>query len=507
MKNRSFTILIFAFVLITQSLFAQNKTNDLNTYFSALAENRQFNGNVLVAEKGKIIYEKSFGYADFPTKRLNTKNTAFPIASITKTITSTAVFQLVEKGKLNLSDPLVKFFPEFPYPEITISHLLSHTSGLTYYDILQFLIDSQSNKVFSNADFVSALVAKKKALLYKPGDSFNYDNATFAILALLVEKISGTPYDNYVKTNILKPAGMKNTFSRPFTLQGNPTNKENEKFVVSQFYPNYYSDVPIRANTNKILSGNWQADKIVGYGDYVSTTHDLLKYDEALYNGKLLKDATLTEAFTSVKLNNGKDNPLLYGLGWAVEKDTSFGKIVYHGGNLQRLSCVLLRNTTKRQTVIVYDVAQNIAVRSALNAIKILNGESLPIPKKSIAKIYGRVLVTEGKEAAKTTLQKLKNDTANYDLNEDELNTLGYDFVGDDKPFFLPKEPKLEEALEVFKITTDLFPRSWNAYDSYGEILLKTGQKEEAIKMYMKSIELNPNNESGKKILEELLKK
>ena len=130
-------IVILLLITVT-NIVAQNKQKDLDNFFSTLSQNQQFNGNVLIAENGTIVYEKSFGYADFSTKRPNTANTSFPIASITKTFTSTAILQLKEKGKLQLEDAVIKILSDFPYPDITIKQLLSHTAGLPIYDSLFF---------------------------------------------------------------------------------------------------------------------------------------------------------------------------------------------------------------------------------------------------------------------------------------------------------------------------------------------------------------------------------
>ena len=143
----------------------------------------------------------------------------------------------------------------------------------------------------------------------------------------------------------------------------------------------------------------------------------------------------------------------------------------------------------------------------ASNALKILNNIPVPYPKKSIAKIYARVLLSNGPDAARDTLNRLMGDTVHYHLSEDEMNSLGYDFMGginNPNPYRFSEESKYAEAIEIFKLNMQLFPGSWNVYDSYGEALLKVGQKEEAIKMYKKSIELNPKNEGGKEVLEKL---
>jgi CubicO group peptidase (beta-lactamase class C family) len=505
--KRSFIILL-SFFACSHFLHAQNAEAALRKYFSALRESQQFNGNVLVAEKGKIVYEQSFGYSDFKNKDLNRPNTLFPIASLSKTITATGILQLAQSGKLNIADPVVKYLPEFPYPVITIRHLLSHTSGLPPYNAF---FDSTKKlhpeKVFTNADFMKGLIKNKRALIYQPGEKGNYDNINFIVLALLLEKVSAMSYSDYIQKYILKPAGMTNTSFCPLKIQY--AQSRNTRFAFPHLYPHLYSDSLVRANTVPYVISYWHAYNFNGFGDYVSTTHDLLKYDAAYYNGTFLNSKILNEALTPVKLNNGTNNPGNFGLGWEIEQDTSLGKLVYHSGAATGLSCILLRNVSRHQTIIVFDNAHYNAHEIALNTLKVLNGVQVPYPKKSIAKIYAKTLLNKGANAARDTLNILQKDTLRYFLSEDEMNSLGYDFMGgsnNPNPYHFPEERKYNEAVETLKLNMELFPNSWNVYDSYGEALLTVGKKEEAIRMYQKSLELNPKNEGGRKVLEQLLK-
>src|SRR5678809_423666 len=143
----------------------------------------------------------------------------------------------------------------------------------------------------------------------------------------------------YIQENVLQPAGMKNTIFFPLKMQYSQTN--NDKFAFPHLFPHMYSDTMLKANTVPYIVSYWSAYDFSGFGDYVSTTHDLLKYDEAYYSGSLLSKTLLDDAFTPVKLNNGKNNAANFGLGWEVEEDTSLGKVVYHSGAATGLSCVL----------------------------------------------------------------------------------------------------------------------------------------------------------------------
>jgi CubicO group peptidase (beta-lactamase class C family) len=494
----------FFSIFIAQSVFGQSKQKTIDDYFLALVKNQQFSGNVLVIEENKIVYEKSFGYADYTTKTPNTPNISFPIASISKLLTATAILQLIEKGLLKITDPVIQYLPDFPYPEITLRHLLSHTSGLPPYNAYfdQYKREDPS-KVFTNKDFIPGIVANKQPLIYQPGEKGNYDNINFIVLALIVEKLTGIPYKAYIEKNILQRAGMNETSFFPLPEQFNRAQIKNYAFP--HVYLHLYDAKPVKSNSIPYVRAYWHSYGFNGFGDYTSTMRDLWKFDNALYSNQLLKQQTLEEAFVPVKLNSGENNADEFGLGWEIEKDTSLGKLVYHSGAAMGLSSNILRNITKHQTVILFDNTHFNAHDNASKVMMLLNGKKVDTPKKSIAKVYGNILLSKGAIAAKESLETLKRDTVNYYLSEDEMNSLGYDFMGNNNPYHLPERHLNRQAVETLKTNVDLFPGSWNAYDSYAEALLAAGQKAEAIKMYQESVKLNPANENGKKILEKLL--
>lgn len=471
-----------------------SRTKALDNYFSALHKNKQFNGNVLIAEKGKIIYEKSFGYADLEVKRLNNKNSSFPIASITKTITSTAVLQLKDKGKLKITDLVTKYIPEFPYPTLTIKHLLSQTSGMPILDDIFFPVtDKAPDTLLTNADLLSTLIREKLPLRSQPDEEFLYNNINFNILALLVERVSGLPFGEYLDKYVFKPARMSSSSLSHFFSRNDKNLSNLYAFKHTYSAKIEKPDTSAEFNTSR---GIYRFN-LSGHGDIISNTHDLLRYDQALYKGKLLKTATLKEAFTPVKLKNGTYGNQRYGLGWVIPPDTLLGKIVRHDGGLPGGRTILLRNTDRYQTIILFDNNANNVIPYANNALNILNYISVPRPKKNAAKIYGTSLANPGLTDSKLTLLKLRNDTLTYHFDEDEMNSLGYEFMADQQ---------IENALQVFKTNIELFPSSWNVYDSYAEVLLEQGRKEDAIKYYQKSVELNPENENGRKILKNLVK-
>lgn len=487
------------------SVPGQSQQQVIDNYFKALVKNQQFTGSVLVIENNKIVYENTAGFADYTTKTPNKAGIHFPVASISKLFTATAILQLKEQGKLNIADPVSRYIPEFPYAAITLTHLLSHTSGLPPYNAFFDKVKNENpNKTFTNRDFMPGVVANPQPLIYQPGEKGNYDNINFLVLALVVERVSGMPYQDYIEKNILHAAGMTETSF--FPLPGQFDGRKIKDFAFPHVYLRSYETAPVKSNSIPYVREYWHSYGFNGFADFVSTTRNLWKFDNALYNNLLLKQQTLEEAFIPVTLNNGSINSDYFGQGWEIEKDTTLGKMVYHSGAAMGLSSNLLRNITKHQTVILFDNAHFNAHENASNFMMLLNGKKVAMPRKSIAKLYGNSLMHQGAKAANELLERLKKDTANYYLSEDEMNTLGYDFMGNSNPYHLPEQHFYKQAVETLKKNVDLFPNSWNAYDSYAEALLADGQKEEAIKMYQKSVELNPGNENGKKILDKLLR-
>ncbi|MGZ4037774.1 MAG: serine hydrolase domain-containing protein, partial [Bacteroidia bacterium] len=174
----------------------------LDTMFSKMAVGKNFNGAVIVSKNGEVVYQKAFGYADKEHNIPLTDTTLFQLASVSKVITATSVLMLLEKGLIKLDDKFSDYFPEFPYPNITIQHLLSHRSGLPNY--IYFLNDLVSNKTtkLSNSEVLKLMAERQPKVYLKPDKAFNYCNTNYALLALLVEKISQRPFSEFLAEEI-----------------------------------------------------------------------------------------------------------------------------------------------------------------------------------------------------------------------------------------------------------------------------------------------------------------
>lgn len=482
----------------------KNTTGLLDSLFQSLHQYGQINGTVLVAEKGNILYKQSFGYADYPGKKLNGDSSRFSTGSVAKIFTSIAILQLKDRGKLKLDDPLAKYLPWFRYPEITIRHLLSHTSGLPDYELYGKLVDKNPEKIFSNTDIPSSLKIWEKPLYFKPGEKWQYSNTNFSLLALLVEKLSGMTFQDYLDKKIFQPAKMADTYFLIDTMKVSDKNRVN-----NYQYPALFATEP--QDVTGIRKLHWRLYNLsgfIGQGNIITSARDLLNFDQALYGNKIINTATLEEAFTPTRLNNGENanadigiGKASYGLGWFIFADTTAGKVVWHGGGVPGAVAIFLRNITQKQAVIVLDNAFSEGIyQSGVNALNILDHKPVIIRKKSLTQEYGSSLVKKGADLAFCRLFQLRSDSVHYYLDEDQMNLLGYQLL-----YEATFEGHNQLAMEVFKINTLLFPSSYNVYDSYGEGLLKNGYREEAIIMYRKALELNPENTESKEALKRIL--
>ena len=310
-----------------------------------------FNGNVLVAKQGNVIYQKAFGYRNYDTKELLDNNSVFELASLSKQFTAVCILLLKDKGKLQLSDSLRKFFPELPYSNITIKQLLTHTAGLPEYESA---MDSMWNhkKIAFNNDVIKFLAEKKIPVDFKAGEKCEYSNTGYVMLASIIEKVSGQSFKDYMQQNIFKPLGMEH--SRVYN-----TRRSQHEIIPNYAYGFVYSD-----SLKKYLLPDSlpqydfviYLDGIVGDGIINSTTSDLLKWDRALKNHTLLNEATQNDMFSphalldTISVNNPTN--LFYGYGEFIGKD-EFGDYTSHSGSWPGYRNYIIHYLEKDITIII----------------------------------------------------------------------------------------------------------------------------------------------------------
>ena len=487
MKNFNCFLLILLFPVL---IFSQDKVKSANELIDKYCELEMFNGSILVSEGNSILLERTFGYADYKEGQQLNINTTFELASVSKAFTAMGILILVDKGMLSLDDSLRNFFPQLTYSNITIRNMLTHTSGLPDY-IQLFEEKWDHKKVAANNDIIQMLSVHKPPIEFLSGQKWNYSNTGYALLASIIEKVSDKKYSDFLKENIFVPLEMNSTSI--CTAQSQSIAKNQAKGHIKE---------PMFANKMQLVSDLKKYDLvyylggIVGDGAVNSNVKDLLKWDEAFINGKLISKELMAEALTPVILNDGKNTETDYGFGWVIKKNITDETEIYHDGGWPGFITRNYINLDKKRVLIVlsnsFSSKNNLIAEGLKN---IFEGQKYNLPKKSFAITAGKYLNENGSKDFTEYVDRIikSND---YSVSEMEINLLGYQFLGLEKN---------AEAIESFKLNVELFPNSWNVYDSLGEAYMKSDENEQAIKNYQKSIELNSDNENGKKQLQQLL--
>lgn len=330
--------ILFFLLLVSTNVLSQQERFD-----SLFTAQKDFSGVVLIAENGKPIYHKAFGYREFANQIPLQTSDIFELASVSKQFTAMIIMMLKEKGKLNYDDSVSKYL-EISYKGITIRHLLTHTSGLPdYQDIMDKYWDK--SKVAGNPDCIEYLNKYAPPKHFEPGEKYEYSNTGYMLLAGIAEKASGKDFIDMCRSWIFRKLKMKSTDIR--TLE---EKKATKNFAIGHMYVEERSKW-MRADS--FPSSNytiWLGNR-KGPGRISSTAADLLKWDKALYTEKLIKQSTLQEAFAPMKLNDGSLSN--YGFGWELRNDPSFGKIVQHNGDNPGYKTQIIRYVDKKKTIIL----------------------------------------------------------------------------------------------------------------------------------------------------------
>lgn len=460
---------------------AQDKAAKIDELMKVYHDSGYFNGSVLVAENGKVIYKKGFGFANMEWNVPNTPDTKFRIASIVKQFTATLILQLVEQGKIKLDGKITDYLPDYRKDtgnRVTIHHLLTHTSGIPDFPNQPGFIENVSRNPQKVADFVKKYASGD--LEFEPGTKYNYSNSGYFILGAIIERVTGKTYEQVLKEKIFDPLGMKSTgYDRHAT-------------VLSKRASGY----------EKTLAGYVNApylDMSIPYsvGGLYSTVEDLYLWDKALYSDKILS-AKSKELMFKPNLEN-------YGYGFNIEK-VMLGEtkqtvpVIYHTGSINGFGTVIFRLVKDQHLIVLLDNTSqwrsNNKLRAAITNILYDQPYSLSLPKRSIASTLYNTIIEKGAGAFTKQYRDLKaGQSATYDFSESELNTLGYELI---------RMNKIKEAIEVLKLNVESYPQSANVYDSLGEAYMINGDKELAIKNYKKALELNPKNSGAMTALEKL---
>ena len=332
---------------------------DKKAMMEALAEKAYekggFNGTWLYAENGEIVSKGALGWRDAEDTLPMQEDTIFEMASITKMFTATAVMLLVREGKLGLDEALTEIFPEYPYPGVTIRHLLTHTSGIPDFDVEELVTEvrEQQGQIPANGSVFHAICARREAPRRAPGEEFCYSDIGYTMLAHTVETVSGMPFEAFVQKHIFAPAGMKDSGIYHTRRDGRPSDRFARNMVLENgaFVPSERSRF---------------ADYVVGSDglngcDYLYTTiFDMLAWDKALREETVLTAKEQETMYALYRLNNGEiagadEDDDGYAFGWAVANEPENGFIVRHSGGMPGLETWFERFVDKNRVLVVLD--------------------------------------------------------------------------------------------------------------------------------------------------------
>ena len=469
--------LLTLLVLISQLAYAQSKEKQTEAFLLRQMKDLKIPGlQAAVVQNGKIVFNKSYGIANLQDNIPADNQTIFAINSCTKAFTGVAIMQLVEEGKLNLSAPISNYVDSLPalWQPITIKQLLTHISGLP--DIL---------RIQDPAGAANEAAAWKK-IQTMPMDSptgtqFSYNQTNYVLLGKVIDKLRGKPFAQVFQELQFNVVGMSHTVfgdSRDVIPHYAPTysfKKAMDGILLPQpkLTNNYSEFLPARRTGSGLNS----------------TAEDMAKWVIALQQGQLLKTKeALNTLWSPAAYNDGK--PTHWVMGWGVNKIRTRHRAFGMSGGAR--SAFLVYPDDNLAVIVL----TNLGGSSPENFLEELAGIYNPdIPAADPITTLRIELNKRGYNKVAEVVAEIRKKDPTFKPDENELNDWAYRVMASDHT---------ADALALFQLNVNLYPESWNVYDSLGEALLKLGRKEEAIRMYQKSVELNPNNNGGKKILERL---
>jgi CubicO group peptidase (beta-lactamase class C family) len=415
--KRTIVQTVFFIVFIVTGIFnvsAQAKVDKLDKLISAYAEYGKFNGSVLVAERGKVIYKKGFGLADMEWNIPNQPDTKHRLGSITKQFTAMLIMQMVEQGKLKLDVPISSYLPDYPKKNgdvITIHHLLTHSSGIPNMTSFPGFLKNISPNAYSPVQLVNLFA--DSTLQFKPGERYAYSNSGYIVLGYIIEKVTGKSYEQVLQENIFTPLRMNNTgYDHHGPLLKNRANgyeKNGRRYVNANFID---MSVPHAA------------------GALYSTVEDLYVWDQALYGNQLLRKENIELLFTKHIPSGGGH----YGYGWGIGEiplgNTAERKeTVGHGGGINGFNTQITRIPSDKSFIVLLNNTGGAPLNEMTNAIvAILYDKSYDFPQRSVAYSLADKIEAEGIPAALVYYNGIKVSTGYY-LNEMEMNGTGYEFL------------------------------------------------------------------------------
>lgn len=475
------------FLLIISVFLSYFSAQNTETAVDAIIKREMKDGKIpglqiAVIQNGKVIVNKSFGIANIQDRIPVTDTSVFPINSCTKVFTAVAVMQLAEEGKINLSAPVSQYLNDLPekWKQVTIEQVMTHISG--FPDLMRLLDPLTGGSVKPEKEIWEEL--KKLPMDFKTGEQFSYNQTNYYLLGKIIEKLSGESFEAFFNRKQFQPVGMKSTVFG------------DSRDVIPHYAPTYKYRNSLdgkKLDQEKLINDYYLFPDFTRTASGLNTTAaDLSAWIIALQKGKLLKNkASLTKMWSPIQFNNG--TPTQWTPGWGLAKFRAQHRAVGMTGGGR--SAFLIYPDEDLAVIVL----TNLGGSSPENFLEELAAVYHPDILKADPLTFLRIhLKKVGFNKAIEVVKAEKKNNPQFRPNESELNSWAYRMMSGNE---------LQNAFEIFRLNVFLFPNSSNAYDSYGEVLLKMGNKEEAFAMYRRSIELNPDNENGKNVLNQLNEK
>lgn len=470
------TILLICTISCT-ALLAQTKKSRVSGIMQAYHKYNMFDGAVLVAENGKIVYKGAFGPANREWNIPNRTDTRFMIGSVSKPLTATLAMLQVQKGLLSLHKTIADYLPEFknkPAAGVTIKQLLSHTSGIPNYDIIHDFFPRISRQNFSREDYIK--VYMDSALLFEPGSRYFYSSWGYFTLGYILERVTGKTYAQLMKEDIFSKLQMNNSGSYHH-LQVVPNRATGYDYSFGGFTSADFRD---QSNT-------------MGTGDLYSTVEDLFKFHLALTNHTLL-NKELTEEMLSPGMR-----PARYGYGWFNQnfKYTATDSVAanFHLGMTEGFISFMLRiPSTNSFTVILCNSSPTDFFGITKNLVKVLYNKPVDL-KEPVHKKMETFIAQLGAVKAVEEYKKMKADSAHYYIDWISMN-----FIAEQ----LLNLKRYEDARTIAENNAAEFPDKDLVMFTMGNIYLALNRKDDAIRFYKKTLQLYPGYQEAKNRLKEL---
>lgn len=450
-------------------IYGQNKAAGIDEVMKTFHRFNMFDGSILVAENGKVIYKKGFGLANREWNIPNKPDTKFMLGSVSKQFTAMLVLLQVQKGLIKLDNTISDYIPEFSAAngkKITIRQLLNHTSGMPNYEIIPDFFPRISRQNFTREEYIKLYM--DSALISEPGKEYHYSSWGYYTLGYIAEKVSGKSYAALMKEEIFDKLGMKGSGSY-FHTQIISKRATGYDYALDTYTSSDFRD---QSNT-------------MGTGDMYSTVEDLFKWHLALSNHSLLNKQLTDEMFT-----RGLG---LYGYGWFnypiwyTAKDSVLAN--YHLGTTEGFLSFIARIPETNSLVVFLCNSAPVDFFTITKAVlRVLYNKNTPL-KQPVYKVLEKTIPQKGIQAAMQQYELLKKDTAHYYVSWFDNDRLGNE---------LYDLGRYEDAIIVLSKTAEEFPGKYIILNSLAKSYEKAGHIPDAIKTYQKALETEPGNEEAK---------